>query len=136
MIGSEAPIIAGRAPSDRLALQVSEAGRRLDLRASVLFARHVCETRLAAEHVDSHIAALCRPIERLGANALCALRAIPDSRELVEADQSLLATHSLPPDRERHEVAVEMGRLAAPLLEYLRRNRDRIDGNLDQFTSF
>ena len=121
-----------RYPAERLTAEETEIGRRLDLRASVIFARHVRETRIGAEHVDARLTALCLPIERLGEDAVAALREIPDSPRLVEADRAFLATKSLSPERERHAIAAEMARLAAPLLEYLHHSGGRGKHDLDR----
>lgn len=125
--------IAGKAKADRLAEEIPLVWRRLDLRVAVLFACHVCEIRLEGEKVDSEIAQRCLPIERLGDDALSALRAIPDSPELVEADAALMAMHPPPADRQAHEIAPAMAELAPPLLNYLQWNADRIDRELDRF---
>jgi hypothetical protein len=124
--------IGDRLRADRLVEQKEEVGLRFDLGAAVVIAARVCEIRLEAQKVDKDIAALCLPLESLGDDALSALRAIPYTREMLDADRVFLGRYPLQPERLRHEIIPAMGELLPSLLDYLDRDGDRIDRELDR----
>ena len=124
--------LADRLRAARLVEQKEEVGHRFDLGAAVVVAARVCEIRLEAQKVDDHIAELCLPIESLGDDALRALRWIPYTPEMLDADREFLARYSLPPERERHEIIPAMGELLPALLDYLDLDGNRIDQALDR----
>jgi hypothetical protein len=103
----------------RVAAPIGQRDRRLALRAAVLLYYGVREIdeELGAQEYRLH--GLCTPILQMGAAAVAALAAIPDTPELVEADGEFLAAHPPFLDRATSPLTGEMRRAWHELSAYL-----------------
>jgi hypothetical protein len=96
-----------RIEAERVAVRHAQIGLRLDLRICVVIAHRLRDFAAVA---DPGIVERCAEMRRIGEAAWNMLAAIPDTRELTEADRAFIIAHPLPLDRTAHPLGAAMRR--------------------------
>jgi hypothetical protein len=109
-----------RIERERIAAMQEAVERRFTLRLAALLYYGVREIAEEAGEVDYTLAERCQAVLRIGAAALDALAAIPDTAQLVAADRAFLAAHPLLLDREGSPLAAAMRQARDDLADHLR----------------
>jgi hypothetical protein len=124
--------IGERIGRERLAAEQEAVERRVDLAVCALLFYGVREIDEEAGDLDYRLRKLCEPILRLGESALDSLAAIPWTPELLEADRAFVVAHPPRLDREPSPLGAAMARYCKRLTEYLTRNADRLDREIEE----
>jgi hypothetical protein len=120
-----------RSEARRAAAAAPAIYNRMQLRGCVAIADGVREIDGEAGEVDEPVRDLCTPILHMSKMALAALAAIPDGLELVLADRAFVADHPVPSEHPPHPLAAEMGRRWQALANYLDRNMQRLERQIE-----
>ena len=130
--GAQAVAAGERIGRARFAEEQAAFERRFELAVCAVLYFAVREIDEEAGGFHNRLRELCKPILCLGESALAALAAIHDRPERLNADLAFALAHPPRPDREASPFAAEMGRCVADLVEYLDRNGDWLDREIDE----